>query len=99
MFCQHHIAFEDYAGLIDQIAQSVPLSQCPYVFEMVSGLKCKSPIPKKVFSSYQDLAFENRVYMAVEDTDLYLTKTFGDYMKLPPVENRVSHHSFTAYWK
>jgi len=27
----------------------------------------------------------------------YLTKTYGDYMTLPPVEKRVQH-DFEAYW-
>lgn len=28
-----------------------------------------------------------------------LTRRFGDYMKLPPIEQRKSHHHFTAYWR
>lgn len=32
----------------------------------------------------------------VED---YLTKVYGDYMQLPPVEQRKSHHCFEAFWK
>ena len=31
--------------------------------------------------------------------DDYLTNGFGDYMTLPPVEKRISHHYFKAYWK
>ena len=48
--------------------------------------------------AYKDIAFENRQYMAVCDTDSYLTHTFGDYMKLPPIEKQVSHHEYIAYW-
>lgn len=31
--------------------------------------------------------------------DNYLTCVYGDYMKLPPEEKRISHHAFEAYWK
>mgnify|MGYP000432378021 FL=1 len=27
----------------------------------------------------------------------YLSRTYGDYMKLPPVDQRVTHN-FEAYW-
>lgn len=69
-----------------------------YVFEMVAGTLCKRPIPTEVFHSYKDIAFEDRLYMSVSDTDTYLTNTFGDYMTLPPEEKRVSHHGFESYW-
>lgn len=29
----------------------------------------------------------------------FLEKTFGDYMKLPPLEKQVSHHNFKCWWK
>jgi len=72
---------------------------CPYLFELVAGALCKEPFPKEIFDSYIELQFENRRYMSVRDYDKYLTSTFGDYMTLPPIEKRVRHHRFTAYWK
>lgn len=29
----------------------------------------------------------------------YLTKVYGDYMQLPPMEERKSHHCFEAFWR
>lgn len=40
--------------------------------------------PKKV-------PFEDKKYYGMADSDYYLTKIFGDYMKLPPVEKRRNH--------
>jgi LPS biosynthesis protein len=31
--------------------------------------------------------------------DAFLKGCYGDYMELPPLSERVSHHSFYAYWK
>lgn len=50
-----------------------------------------------VFCNYIDVRFEQYVLKAIEDYDAYLTKHYGDYMKLPPVEKRVTHHTFKAY--
>lgn len=70
-----------------------------FVFEMVAGIKCKKPIPKDVFMDYSYIKFENRTYMAVKDFDTYLAATFGDYMKLPPIEKQKREHNFVPYWR
>ena len=87
------------ARKIDENAQRMQQKDCALVFEMVSGLLCKKPIPISVFDNYADIRFEDKTYMAVQDPVTYLTCTFGDYMTLPPEEKRVSHHEFVAYWK
>lgn len=92
-------SYNDIACEINDLAKQKSEGEHRYVFEMISGLICKQPIPKEVFSSYSDIVFENRRYMAVSDYDTYLSRTFGDYMTLPPVEKRVSHHTFKSYWK
>ena len=51
--------------------------------------------------------FEDSVYVPFEQyffpipvlADEFLRIRFGDYMKLPPVEERKPHHNFDAYWK
>lgn len=39
----------------------------------------------------KDITFENHVFMGPARPDLYLTELYGDYMKIPPKEKRVSH--------
>ena len=41
--------------------------------------------------------FEDTKFMAIKEYDLYLKKHYGDYMQLPPIENRISHE-FKAYY-
>lgn len=52
---------------------------------------------KKVFDSFVMKEFEGKEYPVPAGYDAWLTAFYGDYMKLPPVEKRVSHHTFKAY--
>lgn len=46
-----------------------------------------------------EIDFEKRKYYIPKGYERILTSLYGDYMKLPPVEKRVTHHGFEAYWK
>ena len=66
----------------------------------VGGSYCEKEIlPQKVFTEYIELPFENYKFKAIASYDTYLSSIYGDYMKLPPEEKRVSHHTFKAYFK
>lgn len=69
------------------------------VFECVQGMLQKHKFSKKLFSSMVRMPFEDRCFMAFENSDSYLSNAYGDYMQLPPKEKRVSHHDYMAYWK
>lgn len=49
-------------------------------------------IPSSCFDSYTNLPFEDTFFMAPADYDTYLTSAYGDYMQLPPVDERENHH-------
>lgn len=59
--------------------------------------------PKKIENKYifplADIDFEGHRFKAPLDSDKYLNILYGDYMKLPPIDKRVAHHHFKAYWK
>lgn len=55
--------------------------------------------PKELFNGFVDLEFENMTCMAIAGFDQYLRAEFGDYMQLPPEEERIPKHEFKAYWK
>lgn len=46
---------------------------------------------KKVFETYIDLDFEDMKMMCIKEYDTFLKKIFGDYMIIPPENERVSH--------
>ena len=54
---------------------------------------------KEVYDTAVDVEFEGKHFLAPVGYDEYLRDIYGDYMQLPPVEKRKSHHSFKAYWK
>lgn len=47
---------------------------------------------------YAYVTFEGKKYKAMPGYEEYLRTIYGDYMQLPPVEQR-EHHWFKAYWK
>lgn len=54
-------------------------------------------VPYDVYGEPVWLDFEDIKVMAPTKYDDFLRKMFGDYMKLPPVEKRVSPHYYRAY--
>lgn len=70
------------------------------------GLICdvnvsESEIMKRsIWDKYQQISFEGKSFVAVNDTDGYLKNMYGDYMKLPPKELQVPKHDFKVIcWK
>lgn len=56
-------------------------------------------IPASYFNDYICVPFEDENVMSIKNSNGYLIAAYGNYMQLPPVEKRVSHHVFKAYWK
>ena len=50
------------------------------------------------FERAVEMPFEGNLFFAPIGYDEYLHGVYGDYMKLPPANQRVSHHAFSAYW-
>lgn len=69
-----------------------------YVCNVILGNGVKSIFKRDAIKSSVDIEFEGKFYKTMAGFDEYLTKTYGDYMELPPEEKRISHHKFTAYW-
>ncbi len=56
-------------------------------------------VDKSVFDSDIYKEFEGRNYRVPIGYDTWLRSIYGNYMQLPPEEDRVSHHTFNAWWK
>ena len=44
-----------------------------------------------------NVEFEGRTFSAPKDADTYLTKQYGDYMKVPPKDKRATHFLKVEY--
>lgn len=53
---------------------------------------------KRVFNDFIDLPFEGKTFKAPAGYDEWLKCFYGNYMQLPPIEKRVSHHLFKAFF-
>lgn len=93
------IPLRTIAKYLQYIAQKNNNNKSDYVFECVQGIFQRSPFKKSLFDNLVLMPFEDREYMAFADYDEYLTNAYGDWRELPPVEKRVTHHSFKAWWK
>lgn len=53
---------------------------------------------KRIFSHFTEYPFEGRMLPVPVEYDAYLRYLFGDYMTLPPEEERQSHHLYSYYF-
>ena len=49
---------------------------------------------KKKLLPYNDVEFEGEKFMGIKGYDYYLTQMYGDYMTLPPKDQRNGHHPY-----
>lgn len=87
-----------FAAFLDQLARRYEGQETRYVFETSMGLIQKDRFPRSVSEDMTDYRFEDRFFKGFTDADSYLSCAYGDYMSLPPIEKRVSHHDFRAWW-
>ena len=92
-------SFRRIASHIDRLSQKYNNNPTDSLFENCLGLISKSPFKACDFEDTIDVLFEGFSFSAMTGFDDYLSSTYGDYMKLPPIEKRVSHHDFKAFMK
>lgn len=53
--------------------------------------------PKSWFEQVEDVSFNNHSVMAIKARREFLELRYGDYMKMPPIEERKTHHPYIFY--
>lgn len=85
--------------LIDKNAKTYPFGTTKKVACIVEPFGPKEIVDSSIFDSSIEHEFEGKRYKIPIGYDKWLTSIYGDYMQLPPVEKRVTHHISEAYWK
>lgn len=57
----------------------------------------RNVMESNIFEEYCDINFENLTLRGIKKSHEFLTNIYGDYMTLPPVEKRKTHHDFSVY--
>lgn len=75
------------------------LCNSSHVCNLTCGNSESMRFPRECMMLYNDLDFEGNKYRVMNGYHQYLSISYGDYMKLPPLEQQKSHHAFSAWWK
>ena len=77
---------------IEKIASKYPYDECEYVGIVTWGLLgCGQRMLKKEFEKCMYAEFEGHFFPIFSCWDSYLRGMYGDYMLLPPINERKSH--------
>lgn len=52
---------------------------------------------REIVTNLITVEFEGKNFNAPKEYDIYLKQLYGEYMTLPPIEKRKTHHKFKAY--
>lgn len=83
-----------------ELVKKVPYDGSAYVGEFIDETGDKRIMLKdEMYNGYTEMEFENIKLKAPVNWDKWLTQFYGDYMKLPPEEERVLAHAYKLYQK
>ncbi len=88
-----HISREKAFALRDRLAKACNRKKTELIshYTLEYPRSCRYGLPAKCFDQFTELEFEGHKFRAFAEYDIYLRGHYGDYMKLPPKEERVSH--------
>jgi lipopolysaccharide cholinephosphotransferase len=78
------------------LASQYDMYKTKYALDNVCMSQKEQKCPSKAFFHAVDVSFEGKTFKAPEGYDDYLKCLYGDYMQLPPVEERVIKHPMVA---
>lgn len=70
-----------------------------YVGNETNGYETELAFDSDIFDDLSLHDFENYQFFITNKYDSVLKQRYGDYMKLPPQNQRITHHNFKAFFK
>lgn len=80
---------------INKTAQIKSFDKSTYVGNLFGRWREKESVKKEVFMESEDYLFSGFTFNGPKDHHTWLSKVYGDYMKLPPIESQKPDHSLT----
>lgn len=81
-----------YGKKISDLSQQCKYDECKMAAGLTWGYGKRECMDKSVFFPLTKLLFEGHLFYAPNDYHAYLRNIYGDYMNLPPLEQRISHN-------
>lgn len=85
-----------FARKLDKKGQKYKYDECDYVNLTIWSTTVKF-FKKEWFATIERIQFEDSEFCVPKRYHEILTQCYGDYMKLPPEEQQIAHHYYTAY--
>ena len=86
------------AKKIDKLAKSYKYDSSCKVGRIAWGFYKKEIVDNSVYGEYEYVPFEDRSYRLANKYDIYLTQIYGNYMQLPPENQRKLQHDVKAFY-
>lgn len=83
--------------VMKRIATKYDYEKCGQVCSFGSRTATREILPREVFEESVTVTFENSNYRAPKGYERYLRQKYGNYIQLPPEDQRVSTHDSQAY--
>lgn len=95
------VGYERWERWIQRVAKRYCFEQQEYVGVMTAPVHTtEERVRKSDYIKPTEVLFEGKRYHAPGNYDTYLSRLYGaDYMQLPPIAQRSSHHRFDMYWR
>ena len=77
---------------LDEMCKKFDFDSCAFVCNLMGGSGTKGIVKKEYFGTPTPIRFADTVVYGLEKPEMYLKSMYGDYMKLPPEDKRISFH-------
>ncbi len=97
IFLAEHVRVSKYLDTnkqirkFDKALKRYDFNRGPFMVNVMGLYKFKTVFERSVYGDTKYLEFENHLFRVPKQYDYFLTRLYGDYMQLPPVEKR-NHH-------
>lgn len=94
----HVIGMKRFCRIHEWFFKFYKVKDSKYIANLFTNNGTRSMMDKEKLLKVATYSFEDRAYEGYAEYDYYLKRMYGDYMKLPPMEKRITH-AFDAWWK